>query len=492
MREKENRLPRLRCRLLSSLLLIAHVVGSTTQSFAQEYPSHSVTGSSATGNRDQMPCGDAAPKGSLPDEASIIRRVNAAHRSESAPQLRNAGNAVLKALYDNTATRDQKAPLPMTGIPGGLLSRVYPYAIATGTSTSPGDSYVSYAFQYQTYVNGKYPIAMKGPNAEDVYAWAPGSFATRTPGGLDPVSTGTLFLADLGHGLLLLEQDGGARAPMNPASFYQRMYLGKTYLQHAEDALHWLVNPRNVELAMTDRSTSNRTLRYAAAYILLGKALANVGDDKDGCSAISQGASLLQNALSMGRACSDATYETFPESPNQYAPTCSQFDSSYQNVSVLYLLWILSATPSEGLRSPNGVVTPPAEVFSAVVRAMNRESVAVNFLLPAGGTHSPVPPWCYPGHGSFGPGEISECGNSRVPGGSCNAKSFDAISATLAFQEYAQLASSGILQSELFTPARTGDATAWISIADQVGAWYTGDYRGSSNCTSDPFQPFYL
>lgn len=439
----------------------------------------------------------AATSASTWNENAIYASINASHANESDRTLDNAGHTLLADVSNFTAPMPQNAPLASYGgfIPAGLVTRVYPYALTNRQSLAVAQSYVTYAFAYQSYASAaKYPIATADPNGGGtIYQWGPGGFDTSyaTSGFHQPqftaATSGALFLADLGHGLLLLERAGGSYSPTAPSSPYQQVFRGKTYLQHAEDALHWLLQPAQIAALTGDETNTNRTLRYADAYLLMGKAALNAGDTVDGCAAIAQSGTFMAKALRS--ACTKGSNESFWEPNGGYVAGCPArqpaFDSSYQGVSLMYLLWYFANMPAKGVTYPGGAIQAPA-VWSAIKQGFSQEITQIQYV-NAGKTHAPSPGWCYsPKNAAFKDGEVSECLNSRVQGLGCavtpygdapKGEVFDGISISTALEEYA------------FFPGG-GNATT-VNIADQVARYY-GTYNINYECASDANQPFYL
>lgn len=190
--------------------------------------------------------------------------------------------------------------------------------------------------------------------------------------------------------------------------------------------------------------------------------------------------------------------ETFPEFSKKSSqnatltPDCSTFDSSYQNVSMMYLNWLYMNMPSGGIVSASdNVRLSTSETFVAAIQGMNKELANAEIVVNSN-LRAPVSSWCYGAGGSFAQGEISECHNSRVGGNACvcngtvcpagNEYWFDSISAMTAFQEF------GVLANET-APGNT----APINYADQISRWYTTNFVQSPNpVCADRFQAFYI
>jgi hypothetical protein len=252
-----------------------------------------------------------------------------------------------------------------------------PYSIRAKNVGSLGNSFriIRYAFQHQR-PDGGFEYSESNGQVSSGYQ------ASRQA----EASNAAYFLYDLGHTLLLLQQSDWFQHSAETATF--RSQLQQVY-PNARRALDWLVAQQDV--LRGDTGGANRTLGYASAYYLTGKAL-------NSSSAMAVGRTFIQGALD--KQLSDGTF-----------PELGGFDSSYQGVSLYQgMILFLQMDSSEGdLR---------ARLWNAVQRADSREASAV-----------------------LSSGEVSTAANTRVRAGGeaafGHAKSIDAITVSMALQYFA-------------------------------------------------------
>jgi hypothetical protein len=165
------------------------------------------------------------------------------------------------------------------------------------------------------------------------------------PTALTQDSSAAFLMYDTGHSLCLLRESSWFQSDPDVADERQRVAVLET---KARTAITRLVSEADV--LRTDRLAVNRTINYAMAYYLNGKAL-NHAD------ALAAGRNFIDNALGRQTAAG-----VFTEN--------SGFDSSYQGVSLFHAqVLLLEMLPEdEALRK---------RLWSGVVRGMQREMETV-------------------------------------------------------------------------------------------------------------------
>jgi hypothetical protein len=222
------------------------------------------------------------------------------------------------------------------------------------------------------------------------------------------------------------------------------------------------------------------------------------------CQAMQVGVAFINQGLANGTV--NGIYETFPEESGREpcpslkaTPAANCFDSSYQAVSLRYLIEDYLNMPTGGIPStPLPVVSPaqvnptgslsPSALLPHIIHGMNQESLAIKTGNALGSGYS----WCYVAGttpappSAFQAGEISECANARVfdskylpsPQPSDPEPWFAAADAGISIELYSYL-----------------NTSVWPSIANQVTGFYgtcSSGFASNGDCTADVAQPFYL